>query len=521
MEETNIAKPNKKSIKKNYLFNLIYQIFILIIPLVTTPYISRVLLADGVGQYSFTFSIQSYFVLIAALGFGYYAQREIANHQNDKKSQSIIFWEVTIIKILSVGFAVSLNLAFVYIGVYQTYKELMAWWTINIAAVALDITFLLQGNEDFGRIVGRNVLIKTIGVILVFILVKNNTDVWIYVLITSISTLLGNLSLWIYLPKYLSKISLKSLKPFRHFIPTLRLFLPTIATSIYTMLDKTLIGALINETFVAQEEQIVDGVPTVVSVVKQYSDLENGYYEQSEKIVKMCLAVVGALGTVMIPRNSKLYADNNWTDLKKNVYFATDYVWLTCIPMAAGLAAIAPNFVPWFFGAGFEKCILLIQVFTPLIIFIGFSNVLGLQYLIPTKRDKKFTIGILAGTFSNLALNCILIPLLWSYGAVIASLIAEFLVTLTMYLLIRKEISLKTILKGAIKPCLAGIIMFACVFIIQFFLRPKWYFTVLLIFIGIISYFVVLIALRETKLTSIINKVALFLRKKKNKINEE
>ena len=519
-EENLNNKPTKtetKSVKKNYIYNVIFQIFSLIVPLITTPYISRILSAEGVGQYSFTSSLQNYFSLIAALGFGYYAQRQIAFHQNNKKEQSKVFWEIVIVRIVSVTFAVLLNLILCFTGVYHEYSQLMLWWTISIFSVAVDISFLFQGNEDFKKTVLRDMMIKLISVILIFVLVKRSDDVWLYVILTSGGSFLGRLSLWLYLPKYLIKVDSKELKPIRHLLPTIKLFIPTIATSIYTVLDKTLIGLLISDTYVVKETQIINGVETVIEVVKKYSDLENGYYEQSEKIVKMCLMVMTALGTVMIPRNSKLYAEGNQAKLKDNIYFATNYVWLFGLPMAFGLAAIAPNVIPWFLGPGYNKCITLMQLFTPLIIFIGFSNIFGLQYLIPTGRDKKFTIGIIAGSISNLVLNCILIPLFWSYGAVIASLIAEFLVTFTMYMLIRKELSLKKMLLQSIKPLIASVIMFLICYFISNKFAPSILNTFIIAIFGIAIYFLLLILLKEKLIYKVLDSITMRLHKINNK----
>jgi len=504
-----IEKTKNHSVKKNYIYNVIYQVFALIVPLITAPFIARVLSAEGVGQYSFTNSLQSYFTLFAAFGFGYYAQREIANERDDKFKQSKTFWELIIIRSLPVSIAVGLNCVFCFSGIYGGYTELMWWWTFLIGATEFDISFLFQGNEEFGKIVIRNVLVKIISVACIFVFVKTKYDVWIYVLLTSISTLIGNLSLWSYLPKYVSFVKLSELRPLKHFVPAMKLFIPTIATSLYTMFDKTLIGVLITDTYTIQEQQIVDGIETTVNVVKKYSDLENGYYEQSEKIVKICMTVITALGTVMIPRNTKLYSDGKLDELKKNFYFATNFVWTLGIPMMFGLAAISPNLIPWFLGSGYDKCILLMQLFTPLVILIGMSNVFGIQYLIPTKRDKKFTIGILAGCFSNLILDLILIPFFWSYGAVIASLIAEFLVTFTMWIQIRKEISILSIIKQSITPLISGLIMFIVVYLSQMFLKQTWYFTFLLIIEGIFVYFVLMVLFKNQFLMMFIKKISI------------
>lgn len=492
-----MEEQKKRSLKKNYIYNVVYQVFLLIVPLITAPYISRVLSAEGIGQYSFTNSLQSYLTMLAALGFGYYAQRQIAFFQNDKQKQSKIFWEIFIVRGMSTCFACLINLILFFFGIYKEYNQLMFWWTIAIVATGLDITFLLQGNEDFNKIVFRNVIVRIVSVIVVFIFVKKQTDVWLYVILTAVSNLLGNLSLWFYLPKYIKKVKFEDLKPFRHFVPAFKLFIPTIAVSVYTILDKTLIGLLITDTYNVEETKIINGVQVVVINVKNYSDLENGYYEQSDKIIKMCLAVIGALGTVMIPRNSNLYKEGKQEEIKKNFYFAIHYVWILGFPMMFGLAAVTPNIIPWFLGDGYTKCISLMQLLTPLIVFIGLSNVFGLQYLIPTARDKRYTIGVVVGTITNLILNCVLIPFFWSYGAVIASLVAEFVVTLTMYLLIRKEIEIKNIFKTCVKPLLASIIMFVVIYFIQNKLSPSILNTFSLVTIGGIIYIFILLVLKE------------------------
>ncbi len=497
----------KKSVKRNYIYNLIYQIFLLIVPIAVTPYLSRVLGPEGNGQYSFTYSIVNFFVLAAALGFGYYAQREVAKHQDDKAAQTIIFWEILIVRFFSVGISVAISVILSVTGVYGSYTVLMWWWTILIVAQEFDITFLLQGNEEFAKIAIRNVLVKIVSVALIFLFVKKPSDVYIYVICFAGGTMLGNLSLWLYLPKMLCRISIKELNPLRHLVPTLRLFIPTIATLVYTILDKTLIGLLIP----GYQTEIVDGV----EVVTKISDIQNGYYEQSEKIVKMCMTVVTALGTVMIPRNSNEFAAGNLEKVKSNVYGATNFVWFMGVPLMLGLAAIAGNVIPWFLGDGYEECVLLMQIFTPLILIIGFSNVFGLQYLVPTQRDGKFTIAIVAGAVFNLALNLVLIRYMMALGAVIASIAAEVLVTTVMLIFIRKEISVLKILKQSVKYLIAGGIMFAAVYVTQMFLKPSILFSFVLIFEGVAVYFLALLALRDKYMLGTLKSIAAKLKRKK------
>lgn len=329
-------KNNK--IKLNYFYNLSFQIFKLIIPLITAPYISRVLGSEGVGQYSFSFSIVTYFSLFAALGFEVYAQREVARYQDDKRQQTIVFWEILIAKMLSSLVSLTAFGVFVISGACdEKYHILLFILSINIIAVGFDVVYLFQGNEKFGLIALRNVLIKCIGVGLIFGFVKKSSDVWIYTLIQAGILLLSNLSLWTRLSKILVKVKLSDINFMRHYIPTLKLFIPSIAVSVYTMLDKTLIGIL---------------VPGINGIGQSFSDLENGYYEQAEKIVRMGLSIITSLGAVMIPRNSQAIASGDNTGFYKNVNGALRFVFFIGTPIMFGLASIAFNFSPWFFGDG-------------------------------------------------------------------------------------------------------------------------------------------------------------------------
>lgn len=501
MSNENIVNSSNtnKMIKKNYLFNLIYQLLLIIVPLVVTPYISRKLGAESLGKYSFSLSLITYFTIFAALGFGTYAQREIAKNQGDKSKQSKSFWEIIICRLLSVGIALCINIILCFTDVYGDYSLYMLIMNINILAIAFDIAFFFQGNEQFGKIVIFNSIIRILGVLAIFLFIKNPEDLWKYTLINGLIILCGYLVLWTNVNKLLVKVNIKELKPFKHLKGTLLLFLPTIAVSIYTVLDRTLIGILIKDTYEVVEDGIV--------VIKKYSDLENGYYEQSEKIVKMTLTIITCIGAVMIPRNTKELADGNVEKVKENIYTSSRVVWLLGVPIALGLTAIASNFVPWFFGEGYDKCTTLISIFSPLILIIGFSNILGLQYMIPSGKDTKYTIALVCGAITNLVLNIIFINLWWSVGAAIASIIAELVVTTTMAVMIRKEINIFKIIKMSCRYLLSGALMFVLLCFIKGYFSSSIINTFLLILIGCVAYFLVLIIEREPFTINTIKKI--------------
>ena len=222
----------KKSIKKNYILNLIYQITLVIVPLIVTPYVSRILLSDGVGKYSFSFSLITYFTLFATFGFETYAQREIAKYQDDKVNQTKAFWEINICRLIPIFLSLAVHLALFLTNVYGEYSTLMLILSINIVAVALDVAFFFQGNEEFGKLVTRNVLLKILGTILIFVFVKEKSDLGIYTLINSLIILFSNVSLWPALKKKLTKVSFKGLKPLSHLKGSFLLLIPALAISL-------------------------------------------------------------------------------------------------------------------------------------------------------------------------------------------------------------------------------------------------------------------------------------------------
>lgn len=483
----------KKSAKLNYIYNLAFQIFSLITPLVTAPYISRVLGSAMVGQYSYTASIVSYFVLFGAYGFTLYAQREIARNQGNKYEQSKTFWEMIIARLITVTLATIVHIILILAKVYGSEYTLLMWILLpNIVSTAFSVSFLFQGNEEFGFITLRSVIVKTIGIACIFIFVKNEKDLWIYVLCNVLITVVSEISLWTRIPKRICSVKASELNIKKHFIPSTRLFIPTIATSIYTMLDKTLIGIMIPGTI-----ESIDS--SGEEVVLKVSDIENGFYEQAEKLVKMCLTIITAFGTVIVPKNSSLFKSGNIEEAKRNVYNGFSFAGLIGFPIMFGLAAVASSLIPWFLGPGYEKVPYLIIILSLLIICIGFNNVLGIQYLIPAGKDKIYTITVTAGAVFNLIVNLILIPLLFSYGAAIATVIAELLILILQFVFVRKELSFARMIKSVVKSFIAGTVMFGVVYCVYRFLLNQSTIldTFLLVLIGIVVYLIMLIVLRD------------------------
>ena len=393
-----------KSIKKNYIYNVVYQFIVLFTPLFTTPYISRVLEADGVGTHSYTYSIASYFVLVAILGTNTYGQREIAYQQDNPYKLSVVFWENIIFRITTGG--ISLVFYLIYSFSFAENVLIALFQGIYIITAVLDIAWFFQGIEEFKKLVTKNLIVKFVFLLFIFLLINQKEDVKLYIFGLAFMNLCGSLSMWFVLPQYLSKVKLSDIKPFRNLKTIIQLFVPSIAIQVYTMLDKTMIGLYTDTNF------------------------ENGYYEQAEKLVKMTLSIVTSLGTVMIPRLAYTFNSGDMEKLSFYLKRSFRFVWFIATPMLMGLIGISDLIVVWFLGEGYEKCEVLIKVFSFLLIAIGLNTVSGNQYLIPTKNQNIYTVSVFGGAIINLILNLILIPKYLSVGAAVASVCAELMIAL-------------------------------------------------------------------------------------------
>lgn len=471
----------KKSIKKNYIFNVAYQFLTLITPLITAPYLSRVLQPDGVGRVSFVESIVSYFSLVAVMGISTYGQREISYVQDDVNKRSKVFWNTKIL-----GFCISGMTILVYLFFALLQKDNSTIYfilTLNLVSVFFDITWFFQGMEDFVKTVTRNALFKIVQIIYIFSFVKSKEDLLLYVLGLGLFATLGNISLWAYLPKYIKKVHFSELQPFKNIKVVWSLFIPTVAIQIYTVLDKTMIGLITDSSY------------------------ENGYYEQALKISKMLLALVTALGTVMVPRIGYLFGNGSEEDIQRYMYRGYRFVWFLGIPMCFGIIMSAGNIVPWFFGTGYDKVIPLLQILSLLILAIGINNVTGIQYLIPTKKQNIFTKTVIIGAVTNFCLNMILIYFFKSIGAAIASVTAESVIAIVQLIIVRKELSPVHVLKEGIHYFIAGAVMVLALIPITKHLTPSIFHSVIIALSGALVYFAVLLIEKDEFLISNIKMV--------------
>lgn len=424
------------SIKRNIGFQTVYQILETCLPLITSPYLSRVLGASQLGVFSYTQSIVNYFTLFAMLGFSNYGTRAIAATKNVEQ-RSKTFWSIYLIQfatsfIALVGY--SGYLLFIckenlIIGVIQT---------IAVLACFLNINWLYFGVEKFSISVTRNMVVRICTVILILTLVKKPEDLWIYALLMVASTFLSQVVLWFYIPRLIQRIKFTLSDVTGHIRPVLTLFVPMLAMSVYHIMDKTMLGAL------SSYEQ-------------------SGFYYNADKVINIPAGIIGGIGTVMLPRISALLARNE--PEKADSLFAKSMegtVW-AATALAFGIAAVSKEFTPLFFGRGYDPCINLIVVLSPVLIIKGFTLSIRSQYLIPHQMDKIYIYSACGGMVVNLVTNTALIPRLGAMGAVIGTLFAELAACLYQLLFIRRLIDCGRMLMHSGVFLLFGTVMFLAV----------------------------------------------------------
>lgn len=401
------------SVSKNYLYSVLYQMLTIAIPLITTPYLSRTLGAEGVGVYSYTNSIVQYFVLISMLGINEYGIREIGSKQN-KEDRSKSFKEIYSIQ--AITSAIALVAYFVYLFVVNPqYKTIALIQSIVLVTSMLDINWFFFGIERFKLTVTRNTIIKLFSLVAIFVFVKDSSDLWKYVIIVIGGNLLSNIILWIFLKEEIisTKISITNIA--RHFIPCLILLLPMLSRSIFVYLDKTMLGML-------------SGM------------VETGYYEYSEKIILAVTSILTALGTVMLPRISFLIAQGKERDAHKLTGLSIDFVVGLGMPLVMGILAVSDSLVSVFLGDDYVGCENIVNCMAITVILVGWTNVIRTQYILPYKKDKIYMIAVALGAIVDLGVNLLLIPAYGAFGAAIGWVAAELVITFTQTICASKKL---------------------------------------------------------------------------------
>ena len=474
-----------QSVKVNYILNLINTGTQMLFPLITFPYVCRVIEADGIGQINFFQSIISYISLFTCLGIPMYAIREIARDRSDVVKMNRTAMEILLLHsmLTLVGYAIVAILCLT-VPQIQVNIPLFLILSLTIFFTAIGCEWFYQGIEDFKYITIRGLIIKTVSVVLLFIFVKSKTDLLYYGCYTVFGVLGGNIFNFFRLRKYIHRenIIFSELHIKRHVKPVLKVFSFSVVTSIYLQLNTVLLGFLKNALAV-------------------------GYFAAATKVMQMLLMMSSCLGSVMMPRASHLIAENKEDELNRLIQKSYDFTLAIALPMTIGLIFCAPSLITALCGVKFEHSILPSQIIAPIILMVAISNVFGIQVLFPKGKINIVTLCCGIGAVADLILNLCLIPFFSYIGTSIAYLGAEVATTVSMYFIGRKYIPIIYFKKSHLTYALGCVVMALALYGISLLQLPTLTILLLQGCCGVLAYFIILCICKDEMLVQILSKI--------------
>ena len=409
------------STRKNAMYNVAYRLFSVLLPLVTAPYLSRTVGREGVGLYSLAWSISYIFCLIGMLGLNDYGVRAIARVRDDRNRLDETFSAIWQMQLLVAGLVLIAWLGYVFLAAGKE-KNISLHLTMMSVSCLVSFDWCLMGLDIFRPIALRNTFVKCAAAVCVFLFVKKPEDLWIYAFVWSLSTLLGNLSCVTTLRGKVRYRRVPLQESLKHLKPCAILFISVMAVNIYRTMDKVMVSHLAGL-------------------------VQNGLYENAEKIIYCLSGFISAIGTVMMPKISHMQEKGETEAIRVHIDQSMEMILCMVSAMAFGVAAAADRFAPLFYGKEFAESGTLMAPLAFTLIMIGFANVIRTQWVLPQGRDEIFVKSVCAGAVVNLIVNALLIPRMQAMGAVIGTLLAELTVPLTQWVILRTELPYGRFLK--------------------------------------------------------------------------
>lgn len=456
---------------KNYIYNVLYQIFLIIVPLITAPYLTRMLSSNALGIYDYINSITSIITTFGLIGLQSYGYRQIAYHRDNKLDASKEFTSIFLLRLLLL---IVISVFYIPIAGRSDYRVYFYIQYALIVAQFLDVSWIFIGFEDLKVVSMRNFAAKFLTVIGIFLCVKSDNQLWVYFALFAFTTLVTTISVYPLMKKYIQFVRVDIKQIVSHIWGSAKLFIPQVATLLYLQFDKIMLKELTGST------------------------AQVAYYSYAEKIINIPLAVVTALGTVMMPRLANLYSNDNKNAIQSYLLITVQFAMFLAIPMMVGLATIADGFIPWYLGEEYIISAKAIMVLSPICVFNALSNIFGAQYLTAVNKTKELTIAYYSTAAINIILNAVLIPTFAYLGAAIATLVSSFTSILVQYYYVRQEIKFIGIRKNIIKVILSAGAMMFTLFVLKMLLPISAISTFIEILVGGIIYLIMTVLLGES-----------------------
>lgn len=478
------------SVKTNYILNLINTGTQYLFPIVTFPYASRIMQAEGIGIVNFYQSIISYIILLTGLGIPMYGIKEIARVRDNKKQLSNTLLEIFELHLFFTVLGYFVVMALFFVPSIQKNYNLFLLLSMSLLFTTIGCEWFYKGIEDFKYIMVRGVFVKFISAILLFCFVKERSDILWYGFVCVVGTLGGNLFNFYRLRLFVKfdRNSFFSLQPFRHLKPVLSVFIFSIITSLYINLNPILLGFLSNETAV-------------------------GYYTTSIKLFSITTSISGSLSVVMLPRVSYMVAEGKKEELNKLIQKAYDFSIGLSLPLCVGLIFCSPYAIHLLSGDGFEPSIICVQVLAPIVLFLSLSSLFGTQVLFPLGKIKVINYYCAAGAVFDIVITFLLVPSFGQLGTSISYCLSELLVMMLALCSAYKYVKVKYINRNIWNYIIGTLFVSAILFILVKTISYADYVVLLIMFIAsLIVYLSYLLVVKDP----LLNSVYLMLIKKNN-----
>lgn len=471
----------EKSIIMNFFMNGFLSIATLIFPLITFPYASRVLNPSGIGAVSYVTSVISYFLMFSQLGIPTYGIRVCAQVRDDKEKLSKTVHELLLINIVtSIISYVILFLVTNTVPQLSNDKELVYIISITIALSAIGVEWLYKGLEEYTYITVRSIVFKAIALVALFLFVHTEDDYVVYGAISIFAASASNVCNFINARKYISFGYQRDYNFKRHLRPILIFFGMSCATTIYTNLDTVMLGTMCNNQTV-------------------------GLYNAAIKIKSILVCLITSLGAVLLPRASYYIKNGNKTGFVEILNKALLFVTWASIPVCVYFMFYAKECILFLAGEKYLESIPIMQALMPTIVFIGFSNIIGMQVLVPYGKEKYVFYSEVAGAMTDFFINILLIPKIGALGAAIGTLVAEAIVLLIQIFLVSRVQRLSFDFKYLIKIIVISIIVIIVTIPVKNF-QCNLFFTLTISLVGFAVVFLGILLLTRDRMTTYIVK---------------
>ena len=466
---------NIKSIKFNFIMNFILTVSNFLFPLITFPYVSRVLLPEGTGKVAFALSIVSYFTIFASFGVATYGIRTIAQVRDDKERLSKTMHELLFINIISMTIVyVALAIAILVVPKFAMEKELFGVTSLFILFTIVGVEWLYKGLEKYQYITVRTIVFKIASLFLVFLFVKEKSDYIVFAFI-SIFAIVGSGVLNLINSRKLINYTLYSEYEFKkHLKPMFVLFLTSMAIAIYTSLDEGLLGLL-------------------------SSPEEVGYYNAAVRVKGILFTLITSLGVVLLPRLSYYVENHMETEFHEALAKSTNFIIVIAASVVIFFTLFAKETILILAGENYVASIIPLQIVVWALILSAITNILGIQILLPLKKDKQLLFSVLCAATVDVIANFLLVPKLAAVGTALSVIAAELSVLIVQIIILRQYIKILFSGLQLHKIIIALLIAIACALFVREIVVNT---STLIIFlcsssVFFLAYFIILLLLKE------------------------